>query len=443
LAHIALICPAFFSHLRAFEALGEALRAVGHEVTFLLPAGASAMVRRPGLAVAEVPLAAGYDPGAVIRRAARPRGLFGILRTVRDGALTTDALCREGPRLLRERGIQAVVGDELEPAAGLLARHLGVPFVSLAAALPIERDPTLPMPFLGWRYDPSRRGRIRNDGGEFVGGLLLRRQREVIRAWARAFALPHLENDVDCLSDHLRLTQTVAAFDFPRPASALRPVGPIRLPQAEHAASSPPAQRSRPFVFASLGTLQGHRFELFQAIAAACRDLDADLLVAHCGGLDPAQAARLDAGTVVDFADQMATLRRADACITHGGLNTVLDALAVGTPMLALPIAFDQPGVGARILHHRVGEALPAGWATRAGIRRRLERLFRDRIGYVAAAAPARSQIVRSGGAREAAALIDAHIRGGSRDPRLPAASWPVAPDGQTTHAASHRRSAG
>jgi zeaxanthin glucosyltransferase len=58
---------------------------------------------------------------------------------------------------------------------------------------------------------------------------------------------------------------------------------------------------------------------------------------------------------VTDFAPQQAVLARADLCITHAGLNTVLDALVAGVPLLALPIAFDQPGVAARIITIRSG----------------------------------------------------------------------------------------
>src|SRR5262249_57846420 len=42
-------------------------------------------------------------------------------------------------------------------------------------------------------------------------------------------------------------------------------------------------------------------------------------------------------------------------CITHAGLNTVLEALGFGVPLLAIPITNDQPGVAARIAHKEVG----------------------------------------------------------------------------------------
>ena len=147
-----------------------------------------------------------------------------------------------------------MVSDELEPAGGLIARHLGLPFVSLAATLPIEWDPNMPLPFVDWRYDPSELGRERNRGGGFVAGLLLTRQRQAIRRSARVLGLSGIGTGVNCLSDRLRITQTVASFDFPRPVETmLRPVGPIRSRERPIGHVLPlHAKRRRPFVFASL-----------------------------------------------------------------------------------------------------------------------------------------------------------------------------------------------
>jgi zeaxanthin glucosyltransferase len=61
---------------------------------------------------------------------------------------------------------------------------------------------------------------------------------------------------------------------------------------------------------------------------------------------------------VVRTAPQVQLLKRAALCITHAGLNTALEALANRVPMVAIPIAYDQPGVAARIAYHGVGEFL-------------------------------------------------------------------------------------
>jgi MGT family glycosyltransferase len=59
---------------------------------------------------------------------------------------------------------------------------------------------------------------------------------------------------------------------------------------------------------------------------------------------------------VVPIAPQIELLKCAALCITHAGLNTTLEALAQGVPMVAIPIGYDQPGVASRISYHGVGE---------------------------------------------------------------------------------------
>jgi zeaxanthin glucosyltransferase len=48
-------------------------------------------------------------------------------------------------------------------------------------------------------------------------------------------------------------------------------------------------------------------------------------------------------------------LRRSTLCITHAGLNTALESLTQGVPMVAIPVSIDQPGVAARIAYTKTG----------------------------------------------------------------------------------------
>ena len=67
------------------------------------------------------------------------------------------------------------------------------------------------------------------------------------------------------------------------------------------------------------------------------------------------------AGTpiVVPFAPQLALLDRAALSITHAGLNTALESLSHGLPMVAIPITNDQPGVASRLEWLGVAEVVP------------------------------------------------------------------------------------
>ena len=410
MAHFALICPPFYSHIRVFEALAEVLTARGHRTTFLLNAGAESLLSSGGPPACTVGGAG--DLAAITQRAARPDGPLGILRTVADTAALTEALCRDGPAILQRLGVDAVIGDQMEPAAGLIAAHLQLPQISLACALPVNAAPGIPLPFLDWPYDPSPEGLKRNRGGERVAALLLRRQRKTIEGWAERFGLSTRSTLEDCVSPLLQISQCPAAFDFPRPIQVgFHAVGPIRRTASGNGALPFACDPGRPFVFASLGTLQGHRLGIFQTIAKACRRLGAQLLVAHCGGLSPSQAASIDADVVTDFADQAAVLDRADVCVTHGGMNTVLDALQRKVPLMVIPVAFDQPGIAARVVHHSVGRKRSRRWLTAAKVEEDLRALLGS-ARYRQAAAALGPGIMASDGAARASDLIEAALRG-------------------------------
>lgn len=402
--HFALICPPFYSHLRVFEALGAELIARGHRATVI---DCDPALLRPDSGVAAHPVTDEVESHSILSRASRPNGPLGILRTVADSSRRTDRLCAAGPEILSAIGADAIVGDQTEPAAGLLAAYLGRPHVSVACGLPINAAPGVPPPFVGWRFDASPKGLEWIAGGERIVRLLLTRQRRTIESWSRRFGLPLRSNLEDCLSSSTQIAQISRAFDFPRPAaSPFHAVGRIRMQRSEQQLPYEP-DPARPFVFASMGTLQGGRLRLFQSIAQACRRADAQLLVAHCGLLDPREAASIGADHVTDFAPQQAVLARADLCITHAGLNTVLDAIAAELPLLALPIAFDQPGVAARIVHHGLGERLPHRRASPARLQRLIAKLL-AKPGYRPRISRQGEALRVAGGTEAAVDLIEA-----------------------------------
>ena len=82
-------------------------------------------------------------------------------------------------------------------------------------------------------------------------------------------------------------------------------------------------------------------------------------VVALGNKLDPTSFEPLPSNVIlVDSAPQLELLPRASLCITHAGLNTVLEALTNKLPLVALPVTNDQPGVAARIKALGVGEYL-------------------------------------------------------------------------------------
>lgn len=116
-----------------------------------------------------------------------------------------------------------------------------------------------------------------------------------------------------------------------------------------------------PLIYASMGTLQNGLESVFNTIAEAVGERTGYQLVLSIGtNLDPGQITSLPSNSiVVQSAPQVDLLARSALCITHAGLNTTLEALTYGVPMVAIPITNDQPGVAARIAHSGTGRFVP------------------------------------------------------------------------------------
>jgi zeaxanthin glucosyltransferase len=96
-------------------------------------------------------------------------------------------------------------------------------------------------------------------------------------------------------------------------------------------------------------------------IAEACQDLGLQPVIFLGGRFEPDQYAHLPGKPLVTrYAPQIELLKRAKLAITHGGSNTVFEALAEGKPMIAIPLAHDQPAVAARLARLNIAEVLPA-----------------------------------------------------------------------------------
>jgi len=289
-------------------------------------------------------------------------------------ALLELAAFEELPELINSVGVDALVIDQLFPGGSTLAEHLGLPFISLANALLINEEDSVPPPTLPWPYDSSAAARARNVIGWAGTRKIFQPLLEITNTQRYAWNLPpHSDFLQDGLSSLLQLAQLPAGFDFPRQSAPanLHYVGPLRHKRARR---DPPFAwdwlNGKPLIYASLGTLQNGLPWIYRTIIEAAKNLDAQIVLSLGGSMDSLVFKDLPANVlVVDYAPQEAVLDRASLCITHGGLNTVVDCLARGVPMVAIPIASEQPGNAARIVWTGTGKMVPLDRLTPEGLR--------------------------------------------------------------------------
>ena len=188
----------------------------------------------------------------------------------------------------------------------------------------------------------------------------------VVNQQRKAWGLKPQREWSEALSTLAQVAQMPAALEFDIPMRDRHPLlhytGPFVDPQQRPAIDFPwDRLDGRPLIYASLGTLQNGSEDIFRTIAAACASLPVQLVISLGAGLDQQRLGVLAGDPiVVKYAPQLELIKRSAIVITHAGINTALESLSEGVPLVCIPIGNDQPGVAARVAARGAGVVVPA-----------------------------------------------------------------------------------
>jgi MGT family glycosyltransferase len=243
-----------------------------------------------------------------------------------------------------------IVRESLEFAGCVAAEALGLPHASVAAAADSALD--------------RRR--------ELAGPLAGLRQQAGLPA----------DPDGDMAFRHLHLCFTPPGFDGP--AARFPPTARFF---AHHSTPTPGEDlppwldhlAPRPTVLVSMGTVFHRTPGLHETILAALRDEPVNLLIALGFDQDPARLGPLPPHVRVQpTLPQVALLPRCALLVTHGGFNSVKEALAEGVPLVIVPIAGDQPYCAQRCQALGVGRVIGPAERGAAAIRAAVRAVLGD-----------------------------------------------------------------
>jgi len=396
MSYFCLLVSAYTGHLNPMTVLGRELQRRGHRIVMVAPLDAQTKAREAGMEF--LPVANSDLPAGEWERATARMGELSGLKASRFvghwlGRMAKGIL-RDLPEIAARERFDGLVMDQICLGTESVCAAINLPLAVACCALPLHAESRVPHSIFSWRYRPAMPFRLRN-----LFGLLLAYSTgwpvtvELLR-YRLQHRLPHLGFDHlnEMPPSLVQVAQVPACFDFPRRhlPDHFHYTGPW-LEQEGGSSGDFPWSRldGRPLIYASMGTLQNRLSHVFRIITEACSRLEAQLVVAlgRKGALIPQDLPGNP--IVVDYAPQRTLLRRARVVITHGGLNTTLECLSQGLPLVVVPVTNDQPGIAARVAHFGVGEFIPVQKLTVAALRQRVERIlttpsYRERSARIA-----------------------------------------------------------
>ena len=352
---IGFICPNLPGHLNPMTALARHLQARNHEVVFLYSPSANGLPCVPG--------DKNDDMNANRPEMSKLEGESALAFYCGLAAKETVVILKSLPKMVDTTGIEVLVIDPIQFCVELGAMKLGIPYITVATALYLDYSGYTPFCAYDWPHETTPEALARNREGIVKFARFI--YNEGTKAYAREAGLKIDWDDPSWVFSKLAyITQIPKEFDFENPLlpPQFHYTGPFHDGQGRPKQDFPwDRLTGEPLIYASMGTLMNGRADVFRTIVAGVAKHKGTQLVLSIGDqLDPKQIGPVPGNAIiVKQTPQLEVLKRASVCITHAGLNTVLESLAQGVPQVGIPITFDQPGVATRIAAKNTGVTMP------------------------------------------------------------------------------------
>lgn len=413
MTHFGILSLAATGHLNTMFPLGRELQRRGHSVTILSNLEAQISVQTAGFNFCEIyyPI----DEDKVIKKQSvsaiseKLSRLKNIRQTLQKFALIAETRLQKAPTIIRQEGIDALLIDSSVFEGGTIADYLNLPYVTVFCMLPFYQDPAIPPIMTTWQYNPAWWAQLRNRMAYSVLNYVAKPVWQVISHYRQIWNLPTYSHINDIFSQLAMITRHIPEFEFPR---QLPPyfhfTGSFHTSIVRQPVGFPFEKlNNKPLIYASMGTLQNRLDYIFRTIAKACTDIDIQLVISLGGGLNPESLPNLPGNPlVVKYAPQLKILQKASLNITHAGLNTTLESLSYGVPMVAIPVTDDQPGVAARIARTGVGELVTLSRLNVGSMREIIEKILTEES-YKQNAVRLQKAICQTEGVHHAANIIE------------------------------------
>lgn len=379
-----VICPDYASHLLPLLTLATAWQQAGERVVVATGPATAAIVAQFGFERVNLQLGRGSNPG-VIRAEDQPAGeddaLRGFFDATRQGMVQTLAFQAEArlsdfmwepvriggevQAVVRSVAPDAIIVDHLAFSARLALMAANIPHADVVVGHPSA----LPSEGEVYGYPPEWPTAFRPAEADLreLRRLCERVSSSFTAEWNAALAqlAPHASPSRSAFEERgdILLLNYPEQLAGPR-EGAIFLGSAVREEQSDVEVEDWLASSDDPFVYVSFGSFLSVRADVIARVAAAlaARGLRAAIAL---GSADREQCGPLPTSWLVrEYLPQVRLLGAAAAAITHGGNNSVTEAMTFAVPLLLLPFSTDQFAGAAALERAGFGVALDPNSAT-------------------------------------------------------------------------------
>jgi len=320
----------------------------------------------------------------------------------------SDVVCNELPAIIEREEIDFIICDQLEAATALVADHLKILFITVCNAMTIVMHEIIPPFFVSWDYKTTERRLKTNRGFYTVTKYILNYDTRVVEKWRKKWGMPE-RNGMKrhfAYSTVATLCQQTKSLEFP-----LTEInkdwcycGPFRNGFSSSYPMPNLPNDNIKNVYISLGSILGSRYRLLKKCAKACKTQGLRPIIVHAGLLNSKKVKKLEKiALLFDYLKQPDIFKDCEILISHCGLNTALDALTYGRPIIAIPIGIEQGAIATKL--KRAGCAIVLKRSTKKKIQNALSELLSNPQ-YIENSRSIMEEINSAGGTEKAVDII-------------------------------------
>lgn len=117
--------------------------------------------------------------------------------------------------------------------------------------------------------------------------------------------------------------------------------------------------KKNPLIYISLGTIINNAASFYKKCIRAFEHENVQVIMSIGSVVSKNRLGKIpDNFSIYSFVPQLEVLENADIFITHGGMNSIMESLYYGVPMIAIPFMTDQPLNAKRIEELHLGKKL-------------------------------------------------------------------------------------